>query len=224
MEIIQYLLIGTNVIVVVIILYYEAYVKARAEANVKLDTAAAITKIEESVKHIFQIELAKMQLEHQHRHSIALEQRNAIMNYSDCLHLLVRLSRLGIADKKYSEDLWAYTYDIEKRRSKYKLSLERLRLFFDEDKFRSVEAQTLLLTDKLQANTLNYIENAVSMNEQIKQAEDLKAINIDHLKAKQSTLFQSYRVPHDKLYEEYEKLRPQMRAILTSYIERVYNN
>lgn len=223
MEIVQYLMIGTNVIVGAVVIYYEAYVKSRAQAQVKIDTTEAITKIEESVKHIFQIELAKMQLEHQHRHSIALEQRNAIMNYSDCLHLLVRLSRLGIADRKYSEDLWAYTYDIEKLRRKYKLSLERLRLFFDEDQFRAVEAQTLLLTDKLQANTLNYIENVISMKEQIKQAEDLKAINIDQLKAKQSTLFQSYRVPHDNLYVEYEKLRPQMRVILTSYIERVYN-
>lgn len=194
----------------------KAYLQRKIENEADLEDKESLTKIEETVKQTLRIELANIQLNNQHRFSIASEERNAIVNYNDALHELIDESFNTIYVERYTDD----ENGIEDLKSKnqainlkYIISKERLKLFFDDPEFLVTESS--INTDVLSIQAYNVSYHVINRGLVLKSTEQ---------SFKQSAeAFQSTQV---SILDIRMKMTPNLRNLrnmLNQYIERVYS-
>lgn len=159
MEIIEYLMIGTNVIVCLVILFGKSYVEAKAKNQAKKEDTEQITRLQEAVRVVFQKELATFQFENQHKLNMAVEQRNAIFDYTESMYVLRSAGEWSAIPKKdYFKTLRALNYQ-------YQLKQARMKLLFDNIDFEALDNRFRAIVEQLHTfNAMYFSEVQVIIN------------------------------------------------------------
>ena len=112
--------------------YWQNYFIRKGANTADIEDTGEITKIQETIKHTFEQEIAKLDLEHQHKFTFGDQQRQAVYEFNETLYEYFAYSITMIMKPKHwgKDKLETIASDMVDHAVKVSFAAEKLYLFF----------------------------------------------------------------------------------------------